>query len=200
MVWRGDRNVSRSRSVETPGVFLRLYSTSSAVWLKSVMNWAARSTITSSLRNSTGGQSLESTSQSEVLNYRPQRCQSHTSRWEEPGTGGCIGVSWCGRRRRAVIGVWWRHRAVGAPQLLGGHQRLLLLILFILLILFLSPFPLFGFRAAAGGALCGLSSLLRRKVPVQEAHDQLKEKPQHTHEQLPGRKRRFTWRRKMWRN
>lgn len=134
----------------------------------------------------------------EVLNYRPQRCQSHTSRWEEPGTGGCIGVWWCGRGRRGVIGVWRHHRAVGAPQLLGGHQRLLLLILFILLIVFLSPFPLFGFRAAAGGALCGLSSLLRRKVPVQEAHDQLKQKPQHTHEQLPGRKRRFTWRRKMW--
>lgn len=134
----------------------------------------------------------------EALNYRPQRCQSHTSRWEEPGAGGCIGVWWCGRRRRGVIGVWWHHRAVRAPQLLGGHQRLLLLILFILLIVFLSPFMLFGFRAAAGGALCGLSSLLRRKVPVQEAHDQLKEKPQHTHEQLPGRKKRFTWRRKTW--
>lgn len=32
---------------------LRLYWTSSAVWLKRVMNWAARSTTTSSLRNST---------------------------------------------------------------------------------------------------------------------------------------------------
>ena len=41
-----------------PVMFLRLYWTSSAIWLKSVMNWAARSTTTSSLRNSTDGQSL----------------------------------------------------------------------------------------------------------------------------------------------
>lgn len=39
-----------------------LYWTSSAVWLKRVMNWAARSTTTSSLRNSTETKQTEKTS------------------------------------------------------------------------------------------------------------------------------------------
>lgn len=72
-----------------PIMFLRLYWTSSAVWLKSVMNWAARSTITSSLRNSTDGQSLYLTLNLQKLKTTGHSTVNHLPRDEKkPGLEG----------------------------------------------------------------------------------------------------------------
>lgn len=72
-----------------PIMSLRLHRTSSAVWLKSVMNWAARSTITSSLRNSTDGQSLYLTLNLQKFKTTGHSVVNRVPRDEKkPGLGG----------------------------------------------------------------------------------------------------------------